>query len=104
MGTQGAFLLVQTMLFLAPIVGVIWKVTSMVHDVKENKKDLNNLGEKVREMQADIKKEQTSLSDKISVMGNNIVELLTSLQHMKQSIEDVKRDVKEINAAHGKDT
>ena len=84
-------------MFLAPVVGIIWKVSSIVHQVNDNRKDIDGLGNKVNTIVVDLKKEQMTITDKMNTISNNITELLVSLHHLQQNMEEIKSDVKELS-------
>ena len=97
MDSQQLFSLIQTIISLAPAIVLIWKMSGYAHDIKENRKDIDGLGAK---MNSSIEKQQAERYDminKITVTGNNIIEVLTTIKFMKSDIENIKNELKERN-------
>lgn len=90
-------LLIQTLLFVAPVIAMIWKAAGMAHQIKENKKDIDGIGVKVANNIHAQQSIQIDLTNKITAAGNNIIEILTTLQFMKKDIDELKKEIKEHN-------
>jgi len=95
---QGQYivLLIQTIVFLAPIVGIIWKAAGLAHDIKINARDIDGLGSKITSVISRQQADQEDLISKINLTSNNITEILTALQYMKKDIDDLKTEIKRI--------
>ena len=91
-----AVLLVQAVLFLAPLVALIWKIAGVVYQVKANKADIDNLGRKISEMSNTAKVEAEGVLSKITTISLNITELLTSLHHLRKDMDSMKSDLKDL--------
>ena len=91
-----AFDLIQGILYLLPMILGLWKLSSVVHQVKTNAKDVNDLGKRLNNVVETLKAENTELINKFNIMTNQITELLTSMSHIRKDIEELKSDMKGI--------
>ena len=86
---------IQTIISLAPAMILIWKMSSYVHQVNENKKDIDNLGIKLSSI---IEKMQNEYSDSVkstNLLHNNIIEILSAIEYLKKDITEIKNELKE---------
>jgi len=84
---------IQTIIFLVPFCAVIWKLSVTAYQVSENKKNISGIGNKLNSVVADLQAENNSLSEKITALGKDVTELLTSVRFIKDSLTALQRDV-----------
>ena len=88
--------LIQTIIFLTPVIILIWKMSGYAHQINQNKINIDNLGKKLDEV---VKKQQTEQSEmvaKISIVSSNVTEILAIFKYLKEDIDYIKKDIKEM--------
>ena len=88
--------LIQGILYLVPLAGLIWKLSSIAHQVKENKKDIDGLASKQRGFKDDWTKDNGDITQKVGAVSLNIAEISIIVNHIKDDIHELKTDMKEI--------
>ena len=88
--------LVQIVIFITPIVGIIWKLATVVNKVNQNSKDIDNLGKKFADLLLQRQNEIINLTIKVDKLHTSVVELNTSNGHIQKNLEEMKADVKEM--------
>jgi len=73
----------------------IKKHSKMQFDIDENKKDINGIGKKVRELDEQGSANTIMLAEKMDKMSTVLVETTTSLKHLQEDIKEIKTDVKD---------
>jgi len=88
---------IQVIIYLLPVIGIVWKLSSIVHQVNENKKSIEELEGKLRSTVDTIRREYTEVVHQVNLVSNNVTEVLTSLKHLKEDVGEVKSSIKEIS-------
>jgi methyl coenzyme M reductase subunit C len=88
--------LIQMIVFLAPLVGVIWKISRVVGMVEKQNKDIDNLGSKIRSVEDRQEKNNAEIIEKTSGIEKALIQHKTTLDHIYIDLTEVKTDLKKM--------
>jgi ABC-type transporter Mla subunit MlaD len=74
--------LIQTIIYLLPVLGIVWKASQLSSKLSENEKDINGLGDKLNKWKdkTDLKLEEIDASiNSLNVVMSRIETRLTAL-------------------------
>ena len=88
--------LIQTVISLAPAIVLIWKMSGYAHQINKNKEDINNIGNKLNGIIEKSQAERTNTTNQIISLNNNVSQILTEFKYLKENIDDMKKDLRDI--------
>jgi methyl-accepting chemotaxis protein len=92
MTSEDIKLLITISAFFITLGGLIWKMSALNSQVKENTKDLNSLGTKVFEIMERQTHDMTELKANIGSIEQSIVRIDTSMDFISESIKELKNE------------
>jgi uncharacterized protein YoxC len=89
---MGTFIvmLVQTVIFIIPVLALVYKQGRKDQVMDEMKKDVDGIGKKVAEIRDSHTNALAELKNKIDNMDHTLVEAVTTIKHLSKSIEELK--------------
>lgn len=85
--------IINSIITILPLIIVIYKLSGIIHTVKNQEKRITALEAKDSNM-------LTGVSDKMDKMSEAIVEVTTAVKFMQKDIIELKTDVKEHSKEH----
>jgi peptidoglycan hydrolase CwlO-like protein len=85
------YMLIQSIVFLTPVVIVFYKQGKKDQHMNELEKDVNGIGKKLSEIKDNQTGTLMELSRKVDGVEKSIVELSTSMKFMTETIKELKR-------------
>jgi len=81
----------HTIIYLIPLGILIWKMSSVAHQTKENAKDVDELARKFNNHIELQRSKGTELAGKVEKISHDVTALLTSMEHLKADLEVLKK-------------
>jgi chaperonin cofactor prefoldin len=85
------FMLIQAVVFLAPVLIVFYKQGQKDQRMSELEKDVNGIGKKIAEVRDTQTGALTELTHKVESVEKSIIELATSMKFLAEAIKELKK-------------
>jgi uncharacterized protein YoxC len=86
--------LIQSIVFVLPVVMIIWKLSGVIHAVERHTKDIDGLGKKINDLLIVKNETDDMLAKKIEKIEKTLTEVSTSMQFIQRDVKEVKDDLK----------